>query len=130
MAHLLFPGRHIVTTEFQRDYLTDLLGRLVQEMQFIGQPPQLHGDSTIDSIVFAITSSNLDNSRYNPVSYDKRVMGVDRFAMQLADETLERRRKSGIEPGRIRHTIVGIPDYSQTERFAEIVLKEIQEQTA
>ncbi len=94
--YLLFPGRHLVHTTFQEHYL-----RKVLKMQ------------KIQKIIFAVTSSNQENSRYNPTPFYTRAIGVDRFARQF----------------KIPYTIVGIPHYPPTPKFAENTLKEIIEET-
>jgi hypothetical protein len=115
MSTLLFPGRHLVNTRFQADYLASLLGRAPAEL-----PDLLAGGavptSPIDRVVFAITSSNQENSRYNPVPFHIRAIGVDRFARALL-----------AAPGAHAFTyrIVGIPHYGHTTNFAAFTLKEI-----
>ncbi len=104
--HLLFPGRHLLNTRFQEDYLTEAIG-----------------DGTIDTIVFAITSKSHGHSRYHPIPYDERVVGVDRFGRDLKRRA---KRERGIN---LEYRIFGIPDFPHTDRFAEMILKEIEHQT-
>jgi hypothetical protein len=106
MTTLLFPGRHLLNSTFQERYLHSL----ITEKQ--NEPGE-----KIEQIVFAITSSNQANSRYNPIPFHVRAIGVDRLA---------RRLKRSLD---IRYRIIGIPHYSPTLRFAEHVLQEIEEQT-
>ena len=74
-------------------------------------------NSPIDQIIFAITSANQQNARYNPIPFYVRAVGVDRFAQ-------------GLEAAfGCRYRIIGIPHYPPTPRFAEFTLKEIEEQT-
>jgi hypothetical protein len=68
-------------------------------------------------IIFAITSANQENSRFNPIPFHVRAIGVDRFAGDL------RRRM----PFRFR--VVGIPHYGHTQNFAEFTVKEIANQS-
>lgn len=103
MTTLLFPGRHLLHTRFQADYLARAL------------PTASTGPVT--QIVYAITSANQAHSRYNPIPFHIRAIGVDRFARDLAQET------------GVGYRIFGIPHYPPTPRFAEIVLKEIAEQS-
>lgn len=116
MTILLFPGRHLVNTAFQSRYLRSLLQMPIAELTFMdGKRPSL--DDPIDQIVFAVTSSNQQHSRYNPIPFYVRAIGVDRFARPL-EMTFG-----------IQYRIIGIPHYNPTTRFGEFILKEIEEQT-
>jgi SAM-dependent methyltransferase len=99
MAYLLVPGRHLVNTRFQEAYL----------FQHV-RPPVSH-------IVVAITSCNQSHSRYNPIPFHIRAIAVDRFMRGLA-----------VALG-VRYSIIGIPHHRPTPRFAEIVIKEVAEQS-
>jgi len=111
---LLFPGRHIVNTQFQERYLTRLLSTSPTEWtDLIGDSPT----GAVDEIIFAVTSSNKSNSRYNPLPFETRAILIYEFAREL-------KRKFGVG-----FRIVGVPHYRPTERFADLLLKEITEQT-
>lgn len=69
----------------------------------------------LDQVVFAVTSANQQYSRYNPIPFPVRAIGLDRFARSL-ELALD-----------FAYRIVGIPHYTPTPRFAEFVLKEIAE---
>ncbi len=116
MSSLLFPGRHLLNTAFQSQYLQRLLQIPLDQLPFFDgfQPKSVE---PIDQIVFAITSCNQAHSRYNPIPFHVRAIGVDRFARSL-EMTFD-----------ISYRIIGIPHYRPTPRFAEFVLKEIEEQT-
>ena len=116
MTYLLFPGRHLVTTAFQENYLRRVIGMPLAELDWLDQapPPAL---PPIDQIVFAITSANQEHSRYNPIPLHVRAIGVDRFARSL-EMTFG-----------LRYRLIGIPHYRRTPRFARYVLQEIAEQT-
>ncbi|MDJ0753336.1 MAG: methyltransferase domain-containing protein [Ardenticatenaceae bacterium] len=114
MTTLLFPGRHLVTTAFQEQYLRRVLHVPLDQLPLIGQSA---ASDPIDQIIFAITSSNQAHSRYNPIPFHVRAIGVDRFARPL-EMTFA-----------IRYRIIGIPHYRPTPRFAHNVLKEIEAQT-
>lgn len=116
MSTLLFPGRHLVNTRFQAEYLQGILGREP------GEIPTLQAGVTVpkdrlDRVIFAITSSNQDNSRYNPIPFHVRAIGVDRFARELQRTVA------------FTYRIVGIPHYGHTANFAAFTLKEIVAQT-
>lgn len=68
--------------------------------------------SEFERFVFAVTSANHARSRYNPLPFHVRAIGVDRLARALD----------------VRHRIVGIPHYRPTDRFAAHTIKEIADQ--
>jgi SAM-dependent methyltransferase len=113
---LLFPGRHLVNTRFQETYLQRVLAAPPQTL-----PGFKAGRSALNAapseIVFAITSANQENSRFNPIPFHVRAMGVDRFARAL-------RERMGV-----RFRVFGIPHYGHTENFAAFTLKEIAHQS-
>lgn len=112
MSYLLFPGRHLVNTAFQERYLKRLLkepssslpGFLPGHAPFAKSPTE---------IVFAITSANQENSRFNPIPFHIRAVGIDRFARQLSSEI------------NFRYRVFGIPHYGHTSNFAAFTIKEI-----
>src|SRR5688572_21764423 len=116
MSYLLFPGRHLCNTAFQDAYLRRVLGRPLGELSFVA-PPAAGLAGRLDTVVFAVTSSNQQNSRYNPIEFHIRAIGVDRFAQAAA-------RDLGT-----RYRIVGVPHFGPTPRFCRHTLKEIEEQT-
>src|SRR5687768_14618098 len=116
MSTLLFPGRHLVNTRFQAEYLRQIIGRSPRDVEGL-QSGAACPDTAITRILFAITSSNQDGSRFNPVPFHIRAIGVDRFAREL----------QATKP--FSYRIVGIPHYGHTTNFAEFTLKEIADQT-
>ena len=114
MAYLLFPGRHIVNTRFQEEYLFSVLKRPIEQLPLLGDRKPAE---PLTDVIFVVTSANQQHSRYNPVPFHLRAIGVDRFARRL-QESLG-----------IGFWIVGVPHFGQTGRFAEFTLKEIAEQT-
>ena len=116
MTYLLFPGRHLLNTSFQAQYLRGVLQRPLQQVTFLnGGAPR--GLGPISHVVFAVTSSNQQHSRYNPIPFHVRAIGVDRFARSL-EQAVE-----------FDYRIVGVPHYGPTPRFARFILKEIAEQS-
>ena len=82
MTYLLLPGRQIVNTRYQEEYLDSILGRALETLpEMIGTPPT--GRAT--GIVFAVTSCNKSNSRYNPLPFEVRSILVYEFARQLQE---------------------------------------------
>lgn len=116
MTILLFPGRHLLNTSFQASYLRSVLQMPLSALDFLdGSQPT--AAEPIDQIVFAVTSSNQQHSRYNPIPFHVRAIGVDRFARSLE------------QAFPFRYRIVGVPHFAPTPRFAEFILKEIAEQS-
>lgn len=116
MTILLFPGRHLLQTAFQEQYLRAIVQTPLEGLEFL-PGPRLQVTTPIDTIVFAITSANYQFTRYNPIPFHIRAIGVDRFASDFAVDF------------DIRYRIFGIPHYAPSPRFAQILLKEIAEQT-
>ena len=112
MSYLLFPGRHLVNTAFQERYLK----RVLQEPPHT-LPGYVPGRAALPypptEIVFAITSANQENSRFNPIPFHIRAIGVDRFARDLQSEV------------KFQYRIFGIPHYGHTDNFAVFTIKEI-----
>jgi SAM-dependent methyltransferase len=115
MAYLLFPGRHVLNTRFQEEYLFSVLNRPIAQLDLWNG--NTRPTEPLSEVIFAITSSNQDHSRYNPVPFHVRAVSVDRFGRRLRDAL------------GVSYRIVGIPHYGPTQRFAQHVLKEIEEQT-
>lgn len=112
MSFLLFPGRHLVNTAFQERYLKRVLKEPPGSL-----PGFLSGNAPFakppSEVIFAITSANQENSRFNPIPFHIRAVGVDRFARQLNGEV------------KFRYRIFGIPHYGHTDNFAAFTIKEI-----
>lgn len=116
MSILLFPGRHLVMTAFQEQYLRMVMQMPLRDLHWHkNRFPAF--DQPLNHIIFAVTSANQENSRYNPLPFHVRAVGIDRFARVL-DAAYG-----------ITYSIVGIPHYAPTPRFLEHVLKEISEQS-
>jgi SAM-dependent methyltransferase len=112
MSYLLFPGRHLVNTLFQERYLKQILGGPPASLPgFVSGRAALSMPPT--EIIFAITSANQENSRFNPIPFHLRAVGVDRFARQLQADL------------KFRYRVYGIPHYGHTKNFATFTLKEI-----
>ncbi len=116
MSYLLFPGRHLVNTRFQEAYLRRVFSVPPNELPgFIAGRSNSNGPPV--ELIFAITSANQENSRFNPIPFHIRAMGVDRFARELR-ESLP-----------LRFRVFGIPHYGHTQNFAEFTVKEIANQS-
>ena len=116
MSFLLFPGRHLVNTTFQEQYLKRVLTEPSASLPgFI--PGSVAVAKQPTEIIFAITSSNQENSRFNPIPFHIRAVGVDRFARQLQKHAS------------FRYRVLGIPHYGHTHNFAAFTIKEIAYQS-
>lgn len=116
MTILLFPGRHLLQTTFQEQYLRAVVQTPLAGLNFL-PGPLLQVTTPIDTVVFAITSANHQFTRYNPIPFHIRAIGVDRFASDFSTDFS------------ISYRIFGIPHYAPSPRFATTLLKEIAEQT-
>lgn len=111
--HLLIPGRHILHTKFLEEFLWEILISPVKKMELYGSVT-LPEDAKISDVIFAVTSANQANSRYNPLPFHLRAVGIDRFFDPY---------RRGI---RSKGRIVGIPHFPPTDRYADLLLKEIE----
>jgi SAM-dependent methyltransferase len=84
---ILFPGRHHLLTRFQAEHLTKLGG----------------------TVIWAVTSANHENTRRNPVPYDRREAAIERFSVATG----------------LRSLVVPVFDTAPTDRFAEVTLKNV-----
>lgn len=116
MAYLLFPGRHLILTKFQEEYLWEILRLPATKLNLIGDKKWADNDK-LTSIVFAVTSFNQSHSRYNPIPFSERAINIDRF-MRPFKESIG-----------IGYNIVGIPHFNPTDKFVEYTIKEISERT-
>src|SRR5215470_1272550 len=94
---ILFHGRHLLHTTFQERALAALAQRLTA------------GSSRVE-VVFAVTSANHANSRFNPVPFHYRSIGIDLFARAV------------LEPLDVDWHIIPIPHMAPTERFGERII--------
>jgi SAM-dependent methyltransferase len=97
---VLFPGRHHLLTRFQAEYLRGLANAGQEAGQEAGQA----------TIVWAVTSANHQNTKRNPVGYDRRQAAIERFSVQEG----------------LRSLVVPVFDAAHTDRFAEVTLKSVE----
>ena len=115
----LNAGRHELFT-FSRDTSTRIQEQYLKRV-LAGPPASLPGflagvaplSKPPTEIIFAITSANQENSRFNPIPFHLCAVGVDRFARQLQADV------------QFRYRIFGIPHYGHTRNFAAFTIKEI-----
>ena len=114
MTYLLLPGRQIVNTRYQDEYLDRVLGLdLAALPELLGDAPS--GKAT--TLVFAVTSANRSDSRYNPLPFEIRAILVYEFARRLKADF------------GVNFHIVGVPHAPPSDDFPNRVLKELAAQT-
>src|ERR1700748_147911 len=94
---ILFHGRHLLHTTFQERALAALAQRLKT------------GSGRLE-VVFAVTSANHANSRFNRVPFHYRSIGIDLFAREV------------LGPLDVHWRIIPIPHMPPTERFASRII--------
>lgn len=109
--NLLFPGRHQLLTNFQFQYLRDLLSAP-------GTCTDLHGNAlpdklNVDAIIFAVTSANHSNTRRNPLAFYLRALAIQDFARGLP----------------VPSFIYGVDDVGQLGNFATYTLKRVKHES-
>lgn len=116
---LLFPGRHLLHTRYQEEFLNRVVGRSTEEIRPLlvgdGQLPQFR----VEQVVFAITSANQSNTRYNPVPLHARAVQVDRFSQYFRG---------------VGSTVVPIPHMNflpslDAKTFCSRVVKQVEQET-
>ncbi|KAG2392518.1 hypothetical protein C9374_011243 [Naegleria lovaniensis] len=143
---LLFPGRHLLTTNFQFSYLLNHLCRPVSEWtDFYNHAfhTQLNDHHHVSHVVFCVTSANQQNSRYNPIPFYVRSIGLDRFGQELVkayatenlisqisrvnrenDEISEDLLMNDLIPDqRLKYSIVPVPHFNPSDKFASNLIK-------
>ena len=73
MVTVLFPGRHHILTKFQYSFLRGIIDQGIN-----GQK--------VDRIIFAITSSDHENTRRNPIPLYLRTLEIDKFSRDFPCE--------------------------------------------
>ncbi|MDP3026903.1 MAG: methyltransferase domain-containing protein [Nanoarchaeota archaeon] len=96
MVTILLPGRNHMLTKFQHQYLRNLINDGINGKK-------------VERIIFAVTSSNHDNTRRNPVPLYLRTMAIMKFVSDLPCEI----------------KIYPIPDIAQSKKFAKYALSQI-----
>lgn len=109
--YLLFPGRHQLMTEFQFQYLHDLI--CTPKVYRDVQGNSLAEGLKIDAIIFAVTSANHSNTRRNPLPFYLRALAIQEFARDLT----------------VPSYIYGIDDVGNLENFASYTLKRVKHES-
>ena len=112
MSYVLIPGRHHTLSKFQKQYLTDILNKSQKETSDINGK-SLNLENPIDTMIWAVTSANHDNTRRNPIPGHRREVMIERFSDDLDGNTY----------------VYLINDIAKTPKFAEYVIKTIDVQS-
>lgn len=112
VMHILIPGRHHLLTDFQFKYLFRLIkGSLKNEKDVFGNSLNIH--EPVESVIFAVTSSNHSNTRRNPLPFYLRALAIESFAASL----------------QIPFYTYGIEDVGMVNDFAGYTLKKIHHES-
>ncbi len=112
MAYILFPGRHHVLTQFQQQYLNDVLTSPAHTLLDRHQKP-LTLEGRLDSVVWAVTSANHSLTRRNPLPLHRRLEAIHDFSFKLQGESF----------------VYPIADVTVSDHFAHHTLAEIEMQS-
>ncbi len=96
MVTILFPGRHHMLTNFQHNYLKDLINKGVDGKK-------------VEKIIFAVTSSDHANTRRNPIRLYLRTLAIEKFSRDFPCEV----------------KVYPIPDVKTTQKFAKYLISQI-----
>jgi len=110
--YLLFPGRHHLLTQFQFNYLSDLLSKPLSEQGDINDRT-IGKDEKITAIIFAVTSANHSNTRRNPLPFYIRALALEEFGKTLS----------------VPCFIYGIDDVGSVANFSSYTLKRIRHES-
>lgn len=110
--YLLLPGRHHLLTRYQKDYLIQLVKNGLSEVKdHLGNPLKISKHP--QTIIFAVTSANHNNTRRNPLPLYMRAMMIQDFSKDLE----------------IPSFVIPIDDIGQSPNFASYTIKKIEAET-
>lgn len=107
--YILFPGRHHLLTQFQFNYLQDVIRKPLNQTHDINGTP-IASTEKIEAIIFAVTSANHSNTRRNPLPFYIRALMLEAFGRQLS----------------VPCFIYGIDDVGNVKEFSEYTIKRIK----
>ena len=99
MVTVLFPGRHHILTKYQYSFLRGVIDQGIKGKK-------------VDRIIFAITSSDHENTRRNPIPLYLRALEIEKFSRDFPCEV----------------KIYIIPDVKPTDKFAKYIISQIEYQ--
>jgi hypothetical protein len=80
--YLLFPGRHHLLTQFQFNYISDIISQPLIGKTDVNNKPLANQDK-IEAVIVAVTSSNHSNTRRNPIPFYMRALALEDFGQSL-----------------------------------------------
>lgn len=107
--YILFPGRHHLLTQFQFEYLKDVVSKPLNQTHDINGNT-IASTEKIEAIIFAVTSANHSNTRRNPLPFYIRALMLEEFGKQLS----------------VPCFIYGIDDVGNVKEFSEYTIKRIK----
>ncbi len=107
--YLLIPGRHHLLTQFQYNYIFNLLSNPLKDFKDVNGKP-LGIDEKITAVVFAVTSANHSNTRRNPLPFYVRAIALEEFGKSLS----------------VPCFIYGIDDVGDVKNFSSYTIKRIK----
>ncbi len=99
--YLLFPGRHHLLTQFQFDYLSDVIRK------------NSNSSDQVEAVLFAVTSANHSNTRRNPLPFYIRALAIEDFGQKLG----------------VPCFVYGIDDVGDLKNFADYTIKQIRHES-
>jgi hypothetical protein len=110
--YILIPGRHHLLTNFQANYLNDLISNGLDKATDV-EGKQLAIYQPVKAIIFAVTSANHSGTKRNPLPFYLRAMGIQNFANSLPTPSY----------------VFGIGEVGRIDSFAEYTVKQIRHQS-
>lgn len=110
--YLLIPGRHHLMTQFQYDYISNIIQNGLKAAKDINGEA-LNIDEPVEAIIFPVTSANHSNTRRNPLPFYLRAISIEAMASEL----------------KVPVYIYGIDDVGNLSNFASYTLKRVKHES-
>lgn len=110
--YLLIPGRHQLLTQFQFQYLQQLIQEGLHLQKDVFDKP-VKTDDKVEAVIFAVTSANHSNTRRNPLPFYLRAISIEAFGNLL----------------NVPVYIYGIDDVGTLSNFATYTLKRVKHES-
>ena len=110
--YLLIPGRHHLITQFQFNYLSEILSKPLVEVTDVSGKP-IGGENKVEAIIFAVTSANHSNTRRNPLPFYLRALAIEQLGAALS----------------VPCFIYGIDDVGAVKNFSSYTIKRIKHES-
>ncbi len=110
--YLLIPGRHQLLTQFQFQYLQQLIHEGLHLQKDVFDKP-VKTDEKVEAVIFAVTSANHSNTRRNPLPFYLRAISIEAFGNLLS----------------VPVYMYGIDDVGSLSNFATYTLKRVKHES-